>query len=155
MTIFNFPERTKVVKILTVVTLLTAVTVSCKEEEKEKDYRDVWCGPYQLTVTEYEGSTPTTCGIGISTFPPGSIYYDKSMQEDVLGLRADGREFMLFKLTDKNGKFEGTDDGEGSYEKGYVTSDGVLFYEKQTYKKGSRCHITRIEGQKDESIITY
>ena len=153
MTHFNFSERAKTVKILAIIALLMVVTISCKEEEKE-DYRDVWCGPYQLTVTEYEGSSPTTCGIGISTFPVGGIYYNKSMKEDVLGLRASSQPFMLFKLADKNGKFEGTDDGNGNYEKGYITSDGVLFYEKQTYK-GSRCYITRIEGEKDETIMIY
>ena len=128
------------------------VCISC-EKEKEKNYRDAWCGAYQLTITNYEGNTPTTCGLGISTFPTGGIYYDKSMQEDELGLRINGHPSSVFKLTDKNGKFVGTDDGNGNYEKGYMTSDGILFYEKQTYK--GRCYRTTIEGEKDESILIY
>ena len=145
---------TKNFKIMTAVMLLMLIIVSCKEE-KEKDYRDVWCGPYQLTITEYEGNTPTTCGIGLATFPVGGISYNKSMQEDVLGLSISGYPFLMFKLADKNGKFVGTDDGNGSYEKGSITIGGVLFYEKQTYKPGSPCYRTTIEGQKDESILVY
>ena len=40
---------TRIFKIMTAVMLLMLIIVSCKEE-KEKDYRDVWCGPYQLTI---------------------------------------------------------------------------------------------------------
>ena len=66
------------------IVLLMVVVVSCKKKEEEKDYRDVWCGSYRLAITEYNGGSPSTCGIGIITHPEGEIYYDKSMQEVVV-----------------------------------------------------------------------
>ena len=148
-------KRIRLVKIGVIFFVVGCAGFSCKKEEKVKDYREDWCGAYQLTITNYEGNTPSTCGLGISTFPTGGIYFDKSMKEDELGLRINGQSSSVFKLADKNGKFVETDDGEGSYEKGYITSDGMLFYEKQTYQKGSRCYRTTIEGQKDETILIY
>ena len=139
----------KVVKIGVACLTVGCVCISC--DKKEKDYREAWCGPYQLEITAYQGNSPSTCGIGITTFPVGRIYYDKSMQEDELALK---EPFLMFKLAGKTGTFVGeTDDGNGNYEKGYITSDGVLFYEKQTYK--GTCTRTTIEGKKDETILVY
>ena len=125
------------------------VCISCKKEKE--DYREAWCGPYRLEVTAYQGNTPTTCGIGLTSFPVGRVYYDKSMRKDVLALK---EPFLLFKLKGDTGRLVGeTDDGKGNYEKGYITSSGILFYEKQTYT-GS-CTRTTIEGARDESILVY
>jgi hypothetical protein len=73
------------------------------------------------------------------------------MQKDELALK---EPFLVFKLDGNTGTFVGTtDDGKGNYEKGHITSDGVLFYEKQTYQ--GHCYRTTIDGQKDESILVY
>jgi hypothetical protein len=137
--------------------VVIAVFVSCKKEKK--DYRDVWCGAYQLEIRDRQGTSPTTCGLAMTTYPISEVYYDKSMPKDELCLKSHG---LVFKLVDNNWIFEGTDDGNGNYEKGHITSDGVLFYEKQLYNpngpavyNGWKCHIITIEGQKDESILVY
>ncbi|MDR1180891.1 MAG: hypothetical protein LBL13_02800 [Bacteroidales bacterium] len=140
-------------KKLLYVIVVCCLYTSCKKE-KEKDYRDAWCGYYDLTMTEYKGVGPLG-GLFMTTFSPGDVYYDKSKPEDELILKINdgGGKKIVFKLTDKEGNFVETKDGE-NYEKGYITSGGVLFYEKQIVGTRSFSKYT-IDGKYNDSPVEF
>ena len=135
------------------VLFLLTLTILCSSCKKEKeDYRDVWTGSYDLAVTVFEnyGDTASGCGdVGITTYPRGYLLYKAGMPENKLLLECDGYglTYHVFTLADKNGTFISSQDGE-NYEKGYVKSDGTLFYEKQERVNEMNLVKTTIKGEK-------
>jgi len=138
-------------KLVGVIAVVAVVVVSCKKDKK-KDYRDVWVGIYDLEITGWINT------LGMTTFPKGEIYFDKNMQEDELGLKPapgyDDFGTRIFKLADKNGTFVETTDGE-NYEKGSISSDGTLFYEKKERINSTTLNKITIEGKKGELLEVY
>lgn len=131
-----------------IIIVLISLCTACQKEKE--DYRDTWAANYDITIIEYTdyGDTTSGCGDVEITFQTyGRIFYDNHINDNELVLEYNiyDRTYHIFKLDGKNGNFISSQDGE-NYEKGNISTDGTLFYEKRTRVNEQNIITTTIKG---------